>query len=159
MSFANIKELIENNRTTLRRIEFVNLYLSPDSLLSILEMEGLKLRRAIFPLHCYASSIKKLCEIQPSLTSFDLRFKSEVSNDIACIVCQCLPNLELTIEGNLIIDNCYIEVFQLQQLVKLNLKYCINISELSYQKVLSNLQSFKLKHLNLEFTTISDESF
>ncbi|GFY54635.1 hypothetical protein TNIN_65081 [Trichonephila inaurata madagascariensis] len=159
LSFLSIKRLIERNRNTLKHINFESLCLSAEPLLNISKIKGLKLRSISFPYHLNSSHIKEFCVNQFYLTSLDLSALLTVTDDTVCDVCKCLPNLqELIIRFSKAIDRCITEIFQLKNLVKLDLSSCSRISYVSYVMAMSILKSFKLKHLNLAFTKISDRS-
>ncbi|GFV58512.1 HTH_48 domain-containing protein [Trichonephila clavipes] len=158
-NFLGIKFLIEKYRTTLRDVDFTFLRLSSEALLSISEIEGLKLRSILFPRNLHSNYIHKFCKMQSSLIQLDLSFLLHDTDFTVIAVCKCLPNLqELIIRENQTIDQCIIKIFQLQNLVKLDAFGCMNISESSYQEAVSNLKTFKLKYLNLYFTKIRDDS-
>ncbi|GFW06746.1 f-box domain-containing protein [Trichonephila clavipes] len=158
-TFSSIKLLIEKNRTTLRHVDFTFLRFSSQALLSISEIEGLKLRSVLFPRNFLSSYIHKFCEMQSSLIYLNLSFVLHDTDLTVCAVCKCLPNLqELIIRKNPKIDRCISEIFQLQNLVKLDVSGSRNISESSYQDAVANLKTFKLKYLNLHFAKISNDS-
>ncbi|GFR21043.1 hypothetical protein TNCT_568201 [Trichonephila clavata] len=157
--FTSIKLLMEKNRTTLRHVDFTFLRFSPQTLLSISEIEGLKLRSMLFPQNVHSSYIHKFCEMQSSLIHLDLSFLLHDTDLTVCAVCSYLPNLqELIIKENPAIDRSISKIFQLQNLVKLDVSGSMNISEFSYQEAVANLKTFKLKCLNLHFAKISDDS-
>ncbi|GFX59126.1 hypothetical protein TNCV_936411 [Trichonephila clavipes] len=157
LSFLCIKRLIEKNINTLTHINFASLSLSEEAVLNISKIKGLNLRSISVPHHLNSSHIKELCVNQFYLTSLDLSALLTVTDDAVCDVCKCLPNLqELVIRYSKMIDRCFIEICQLQNLVKLDLYFCSEISSVSYVTALSILKSFKLKHLNLAFTKIND---
>ncbi|GFU61159.1 hypothetical protein TNCV_2751981 [Trichonephila clavipes] len=68
------------------------------------------------------------------------------------------PVVEFLLKCNGTIDWCMTEIFQMQNLTKLDLRSCSKISHVSYVMAVSILKAFKLKHLNLAFTKISDRS-
>ncbi|GFY62548.1 hypothetical protein TNIN_440901 [Trichonephila inaurata madagascariensis] len=157
-TFSSVKLLMEKNKT-LTDVDFTFLSFSEQALLSISEIEGLKLRSMLFPRKLLSSCIPKFCEMQSSLICLDLSFSLPDTDVIVSAVCKCLPNLqELIIKKNPTIDRCITEVFQLQNLVKLDISDNINISECNYLEAVANLKTFKLKHLNLHFAKISDDS-
>ncbi|GFQ77351.1 f-box domain-containing protein [Trichonephila clavata] len=157
--FSSIKLLIEENRTTLRHVDFAFLRFLPQSLLSISEIEGLKLRSMMFPGNLHSSYIHKFCKMQSSLIHLDLSFLLHDTDLTVCAVCNYLPNLqELIIKENPAIDRSISKIFQLQNLVELDVSGSMNISEFSYQEAVANLKTFKLKCLNLHFAKISDDS-
>ncbi|GFS47244.1 hypothetical protein TNIN_256931 [Trichonephila inaurata madagascariensis] len=81
-----------------------------------------------------------------------------VTDDTVFAVCECLPNLqEFIIRYNHEIDQCIVKIFQLQNLVKLDLSYNLSISGLSYILAMSFLETFNQKYLNLAYSNISDE--
>ncbi|GFX36389.1 hypothetical protein TNCV_4933021 [Trichonephila clavipes] len=159
LSFLSIKRLMEQNRNTLKHINFKNLSLSAEDILTISKIDGLNLRSVSFPFNSNPSNIKEFCVNQFYLTSLDLSTLEAVTNDTVCDICKCLPNLqELIIRCNGTIDWCMTEIFQMQNLTKLDLRSCSKISHVSYVMAVSILKAFKLKHLNLAFTKISDRS-
>ncbi|GFQ95743.1 hypothetical protein TNCT_685431 [Trichonephila clavata] len=156
---SSIKLSIEKHRTTLRHVDFAFLRFLPQTLLGISEIEGLRLRSLLFPHNLDSSYIYKFCEMQSSLIHLDLSFLRHDTDFTVCAVCNCLPNLqELIIRKNPKINRCLYKIFQLQNLVKLDVSGSINISEFSYQEAVANLKTFKLKYLNLHFAKISDDS-
>ncbi|GFS47243.1 f-box domain-containing protein [Trichonephila inaurata madagascariensis] len=158
-TFSSVELLIEKNRKTLRDVDFTLYKVTTQFLLRISEIEGLKLRSMLFPHKLLSSYIPKFCEMQSSLMHLDLSFLSRDTDFIVSAVCKCLPNLQvLIIRENPKIDRCIIEVFQLQNLVKLDVSGSRNISECNYQVAVANLKTFKLKYLNLPFAKISDGS-
>ncbi|GFY46128.1 hypothetical protein TNIN_126341 [Trichonephila inaurata madagascariensis] len=159
LSLLSIKRLIEKNRNTLTHINFLRLRLSAEAVLTISKIEGLNLRSVSFPFKSKSSHIKEFCVNQFYLASLDLSALWTVTDDIVRDVCKCLPNLqELIIRFNDTIDCCITQIFQLKNLVKLDLCFCSRISYISYLMAVSILESFKLQHLNLAFTKISDRS-
>ncbi|GFS41419.1 f-box domain-containing protein [Trichonephila inaurata madagascariensis] len=158
-TFSSIKLLIEKNRTTLRHVDFTFLRFSAEAVLSISEIEGLKLRSVLFPRNFLSSSIPKFCEMQSSLIYLNLSSVLHGTDSTVCDVCKLLHNLkELIIKKNPTIDRCICEIFQLQNLLKLDVSGSMNISESSYQEAVANLKTFKLKYLDLHFAKISDDS-
>ncbi|GFQ94896.1 hypothetical protein TNCT_254271 [Trichonephila clavata] len=80
-----------------------------------------------------------------------------VEDNTVSAVCKCLQHLqELILFNQQKIDKCIIEIFQLQNLVKLDLSYCRNISQFSYQEAVLDLKTVNLKYLILTNATISD---
>lgn len=159
LSFASIRELIEKNRATLRCIDFLSARIPPEALITISKIGGLKLRKVLFPFTMPLSCVRTFCENQLSLTSLDMYFLSPDINDTMHVLCRRLHKLEeLSIKFNNLINNCIIGIFHLQHLVKLDLSCNGNISELDFREAVSNLRAFNLKHLNLAYTKISDES-
>ncbi|GFR21036.1 hypothetical protein TNCT_568171 [Trichonephila clavata] len=57
--FSSIKLLIEKNSTTLRHVDFTSLRFSPQTQLSISEIEGLKLSSVLFPRNLPSSYVHK----------------------------------------------------------------------------------------------------
>ncbi|GFR21048.1 f-box domain-containing protein [Trichonephila clavata] len=158
-TFSSIKLLIEKNSTTLRHVDFTFLRFSIQAVLSISEIEGLKLRSILFPRNFPANYIYKFCEMQSSLIYLDLSSLLHDTDFAVCAVCKCLPNLqELIIRKNPTIDRSISKILQLQNLVKLDVSGSMKISEFSYQVAVANLKTFKLKYLNLHFAKISDDS-
>ncbi|GFS41421.1 f-box domain-containing protein [Trichonephila inaurata madagascariensis] len=159
LTFSSLKLLIEKNRTTLRHVDLSFLRISDEALLSISEIEGLKLRTIQFPRKYLSCYIHKFCEMQSSLICLNLSFVLHGTDLTVCAVCECLHNLqELIIINNPNIDRCICEIFQLQNLVKLDVSGSMNISESSYQEAVANLKTFNLKYLNLHNAKISDDS-
>ncbi|GFQ94888.1 f-box domain-containing protein [Trichonephila clavata] len=158
LSFVCIKMLIEKHRTTLRYINFFNLHLTGDDILTISDIEGLKLKQMIFPENLNNMYVERFCENQLSLVFFDFTSLLDAGDNTVSAVCKCLKNLQVLLLFNKhTIDKCIIEIFQLQHLIKLDLFYCHAISQLSYKKAVLDLKTFKLKYLNLSFAKISDD--
>ncbi|GFT59223.1 f-box domain-containing protein, partial [Nephila pilipes] len=159
LTFKSIKNFIEQHSNTLKAIDISLLQLTPEAVVTLSKIKSLKLNKVLLASGLHARYIEMFCENQLSLTSLDLSSSLYVTNTTICNVCKCLPNLqELIIRYNDVIDNCIIDILQLQHLIKLDLSYSIKISELSYQEAVKNLKVFKLKHLNLAYAKISDES-
>ncbi|GFR04315.1 f-box domain-containing protein [Trichonephila clavata] len=101
--------------------------------------------------------IEQFCENQLSLEVIDFTPSIYVADNTISAICKCLPNLqELIVVYKRTINKCIIQIFQLQNLVKLDLSCCFCISQLSYQKAVSYLKTVKLKYLSLAFAKISD---
>ncbi|GFR21525.1 hypothetical protein TNCT_69291 [Trichonephila clavata] len=158
LSFVIIKGLMEKNRSTLTHVNLASLRLSPPDVLTISKIKGLNLRSVAFPSYYSASYAKEFCINQFNLASINLSRSVHVTNDIVCDICKCLPNLQEMVLCYCEIDWCIIEIFQLQNLEKLDLSSCLKITYLSYVMAISILKSFKLKYLNLEFAKISDKN-
>ncbi|GFY58643.1 f-box domain-containing protein [Trichonephila inaurata madagascariensis] len=159
LTFVFIKMLIEKNRFTLRCIDFTNLQLAADHVITISKIQGLKLTKILFPYKLNSIYVERFCENQLSLVAVDFSTLTHVEDNIVSAVIKCLQNLQEFIIFNMqTIDKCITEIFQLQNLVKLDLSYCFYISQLSYNKAVSGLKTFKLKSLNLAFAKISDDN-
>ncbi|GFY58647.1 f-box domain-containing protein [Trichonephila inaurata madagascariensis] len=159
LSFLCIKMLIEKNRATLRNINFTNLRLTSEDILTISKIEDLKLTHILFPEKLNSIHVERFCENQTSLVAVDFTTSVHVEDNTVYAVIKCLQNLqELVLFNKRKIDKCIIEILQLENLVKLDLYCCSNISQLSYQEALLNLKTFKLKSLNLASANISDDN-
>ncbi|GFR22255.1 hypothetical protein TNCT_595731 [Trichonephila clavata] len=108
-TFSGIKLLIEKNRDTLRHVDFEFVRFSEQALLSISEIEGLKLRSMLFPRNLHSSYIHKFCEMQSSLIHLDLSFLLHDTDLTVCAVCSCLPNLQELIIRRTPIDQAFIK--------------------------------------------------
>ncbi|GFR27177.1 hypothetical protein TNCT_141651 [Trichonephila clavata] len=158
LSFVCVKMLIEKNRATLREIDFLRLGLLPEDILTISTIEGLELRLVLFPKNFNYTYVERFCENQLSLVTVNLSKSMYVGDNTVSAVIKCLQNLqELILSSKRTIDKCILEIFQLQNLVKLNLYCCYDISQLSYHKAVLNLKTFKLKYLDLSHAKISDD--
>ncbi|GFT45913.1 hypothetical protein TNCV_2250531 [Trichonephila clavipes] len=160
LTSATVKSLVEQQRATLRQIDFTSLRLSSQVLLSIANIEGLKLMSMKFPRHLFASHVKNFCEMQTSMTHLDLSFLQCSDTDASIIsICMRLPNLRvLLLTDNKEVKRCIIEIFKLQNLVKLNVSGCVYIPDFAFQAAVAGLKTFKLTYLNLHLTNIDDES-
>ncbi|GFY45428.1 AAEL010314-PA [Trichonephila inaurata madagascariensis] len=160
LTSSTVKSLVEQQRTTLRQIDFSSLRLSSQVLLSISAIEGLELMTMQFPYQLFASHVKSFCEMQPSLTHLDLSFLQSSDTDAAIIsICALLPNLRgLVLNDNKVVKRCIIEILKLQNLVKLNLSACVYIPEVSFTAAVEGLRTFKLAYLDLTLTQINDQS-
>ncbi|GFW61525.1 hypothetical protein TNCV_347731 [Trichonephila clavipes] len=158
LTFASVKNFIEKRKNTMKELDISTLYLSPEDVLTISNINGLKLENVLFPPDLPSSFIKKFCENQLSLTSLQLTSLLHVTDDTIHALCKCFPILKkLVIKQNCVIDKSIVEIFQLEHLEVLDLENSKAISPLNYLKAVFKLKAFKLKELNLAFAQISDD--
>ncbi|GFR11657.1 f-box domain-containing protein [Trichonephila clavata] len=159
LSFAGLKKFIEKHKNTITGLNLSKLKLSSETVVTISNINGLKLKNISFTPDLPSSVIKKFCANQLSLTSLQLTSLCHVTDETVCALCKCLPNLEnLYICPNRKIDASIVEIFQLEHLEALFLGHSKAISELNYGQAVFKLKAFKLKDLNLESAQIADYS-
>ncbi|GFQ90809.1 f-box domain-containing protein [Trichonephila clavata] len=159
LSFASVKKFIEKHKNTMKQLNLSLLQLSPETVVTISTINGLKLKNVSFPSDLPSSFIKKFCENQISLTSLKLTSTLHVNDETVSAVCKSLSNLkDLFIYPNSEIDKSIVEILQLEHLEVLHLDNSKAISELSYQQAVLKLKAFKLKELSLVAAQIADKS-
>ncbi|GFR24031.1 f-box domain-containing protein [Trichonephila clavata] len=159
LSFAAVKKFIENHKKTITGLNLSKLKLPPETVVTISNINGLKLKNVSFSPDLPSSVIKKFCANQFSLTSLQLTSLCHVTDETVSALCKFLPNLEnLFIYPNRKIDESIVEIFQLEHLEVLFLGNSKAISELNYGQAVLKLKAFKLKDLNLVSAQITDYS-